>query len=125
MPEGAREPLDAISAAGVVRNGEVIAGIVFHDFHARRKTLQVSLAADVWTWAKPVVIADLLAKVFIRDVNKLWCATEATNTRAARFAEGIGMKREATLRHHLGPKRHVCIFSMTRAEWLRSRWASE
>lgn len=126
MPEGAREPLDACGAAAVVRDGEVVAAVVFHDHHKQRRTMQVSLASDVADWATPGVVRDLLRYPFAGgEANKLWCATEWTNTRAAKFAEGIGMKREATLRHHLGHKRHVCIFSMTRGEWQRSHWFTE
>ena len=61
--------------------------------------------------------------VFITaGANKLWTAMPHTRERAIRFNLGIGMKREAVLRHHFGPKAHAVICSMMRDEWARSRW---
>jgi RimJ/RimL family protein N-acetyltransferase len=113
-------------AAGVVRDGAMAAGVIFHDWQPEYRTLQLSMAADSPRWAAADVLRGLFRYAFATaGANKLWTATPHTNTRALRFNHGIGMKQEATLRHHFGPKSHAVICSKMRAEWERSRWFQE
>lgn len=110
-------------AAAVIRNGAVAAAVVFHDWQDRAQTLQLSMAADTPRWASREVIAGLYAYAFERaGANKLWTATPHTSERVLKFNRGVGMRQEATLRHHFGPKLHAVICSMTRAEYARSPW---
>ncbi len=114
------------AAAGVVVNGVMAAGVVFHEWQPEYRTMQLSMAADSPRWASPDVLRGLFRYAFVRaGVNKLWTCTPHTNTRALKFNLGIGMKQEAMLRHHFGPKSHAAICSMTAAEWQRSKWFQE
>lgn len=113
-------------AAGVVRDGCMVAGVAFHDWQPGCATMQLSMAADSPRWASGDVVRGLFRYAFeTAGANKLWTATPHTNERALRFNIGIGMKREATLRHHFGAKSHAVVCSMLRAEWQRSRWFGE
>ena len=110
-------------AAGVVRRGVMVAGVVFHEWQPEYRTLQLSMAADSPRWATADVLGGLFRYAFVTaGANKLWTATPHTNTRALRFNHGIGMKQEATLRHHFGPKSHAVVCSMMAAEWQRYIW---
>mgnify|MGYP002142973199 FL=1 len=109
--------------AAVIRNGALAAAVLFHDWQPGARTMQCSMAADTPLWASREVLRGLFAYVFITaGANKLWTAMPHTGERAIRFNVGIGMKREAVLRHHFGPKAHAVICSMMRDEWARSRW---
>lgn len=113
-------------AAGVVRDGCMVAGVAFHDWQPGYDTMQLSMAADSPRWASSAVLRGLFRYAFVTaGANKLWTATPHLNERALRFNIGLGMKREATLRHHFGAKSHAVVCSMLRAEWQRSRWFGE
>ena len=49
--------------------------------------------------------------------NKVWTCIPADNERAIRFNVGIGMVREAVLRHQFGPKRNAVVFGMLAREY--------
>jgi hypothetical protein len=113
-------------AAAVLRDGHVAAVVVFHDWQEWSKTLQLSMAAESPAWALPGILRQLLAYGFVTaKANKLWTATPHFSERALKFNKGVGLKPEATLRHHFGPKIHAVICAMLQSEWQRSRWNKE
>lgn len=113
-------------AGGVVRDGAVVAAVAFHDWQGGYGTLQCSMAADTPRWATRGVLTALFHYAFVTaGANKLFTTTPHTNERALRFNAGIGMRREAVLRHQFGPKQHAVISSMMKSEWQRSRWMQE
>lgn len=101
-------------AIGVADSADrIIAGVVFHDYQPTCKTIQISMAASTPKWATRRTIAGLLRYPFHQlGVNKVWTASPASNTRAIRFNEGIGFKREAVLERHFGDDDAVicCMF---------------
>jgi len=112
-------------ASGDGADDELYAVAVFHDWQPVAKTLQVSLAARSPRWATPSTLRALLHYVFEQaGANKLWVAIPDDNVRAIRFNIGIGMIREAVLRHHCGWNRHAVILSMLEPEYRDSRWVS-
>ena len=112
-------------AAAVLRDGDLAAGVFFHDWQPSAGTMQVSMAAATPRWASREVLRDLYGYAFrTAGAAKLWAASPHANARAIRFLEGTGMKREATLRHHFGPQSHAVVCSMLRKEWARSRWGN-
>jgi RimJ/RimL family protein N-acetyltransferase len=119
-------PCTAIGvASGDDADDELYAVAVFHDWQKAAKTLQVSMAARSPRWATQGTIRALLHYVFEQaGANKLWVAIPDNNSRAIRFNLGIGMVREAVLRHHCGWNRHAVILSMIEPEYRASRWAS-
>jgi RimJ/RimL family protein N-acetyltransferase len=117
-------PCQAIGvASGSNSEDQLYAVVVFHDYQPRAGTLQFSAAARSPRWATPGVLRGMLAYPFRQlGVFKLWGAIPGDNERALRFNLGIGMRQEATLRHHFGPRRHAVIVSMLRHEYERGRW---
>jgi RimJ/RimL family protein N-acetyltransferase len=124
IPNVGKDGFDPGAQCAAVFRGERLAAVVlFHDWQPMARTLQCSMAADTPLWASREALRGLLAYAFITaGANKLWTAMPHTSERAIRFNLGIGMRREAVLRHHFGPKVHAVICSMLRDEWARSRW---
>jgi RimJ/RimL family protein N-acetyltransferase len=103
------------------RGDKLLAVIVYSSFD--RGCIQISAAADSPKWATPGNVRALLAYPFITlGCRKVWTGIAHDNARSLRFNRGIGMRQEATLRYHYGPKSHAVIMSMLRNEWAR-RWA--
>ena len=112
--------------AAVLRDGHVAAVVVFHDWQDQARTLQASIAADTPRWAGREVLEGIFSYTFkVAGANKLWAASPHNEARTLRFNKGIGLKPEATLRHHFGPKIHAVICAMLRSEWQHSRWNKE
>lgn len=111
----------ACKAIGVVsQQGQLMAGVVFHDYQPTCGTIQLSCAAETPRWASRNIVREILAYPFVQvGLNKIWTATPHENERAIKFNKGIGFRPEATLRHQFGPKRHAVICSMLRHEYVR------
>lgn len=112
-------------AIAVVHGDRPLAAIVYHDWQPQAATCQISMASVSPLWAKPQTIRDLLAVPFDQyRCYKIWTCIPADNERALRFNTGIGMVREAVLRHQFGRKRHAMIYGMTADEY-RAKWRLE
>lgn len=109
-------------AIAVVSNSTPLAAIVYHDYQAALGTCQISMASTSPLWAKPQTIVELLAVPFVQyGCRKIWTCIPSDNVRAIRFNYGIGMVREAVLRHQFGPKRAAWIFGMMADEYGKLR----
>ena len=107
-------------AIGVLVGGEIIAGIVFHDWRPWSGVMEITMAADSPRWATRGTIRELLAYPFIAaGANKVRTATPHTNERAIRFNKGIGFKQEGTLAEEFGPGRHAVMCRMLRKDYFR------
>lgn len=105
---------------GVVSDGRLLAGCVYHDCQPRHETIQLSMAADSPMWARREVIAGLLAYPFVQlGFYKVWTATPADGEAALKVNKHIGFTREAILAHHFGRKRHAVINRMLRPDYER------
>jgi len=114
------------TSAGVVRNGDLVAGVVFNDWQPRHETLQVSIAASSNRWATRGVLIGLFGYAFqTAAANKLWATMPHDRPDVLVFNRKLGFRQEGTLRHHFGPGRHAVISSILRAEWKRSPWGKE
>lgn len=98
-------------ALGVL-DGDIIAGIVFHDYQPEYRTMQVSMAASSPKWANKGIIKELLSYPFFQlGIQKIWTATPHTSERVIEFNKAIGFKQEAVLAKHFGD-RHAVICRM-------------
>jgi len=111
------EPFVDCVGIGVADGNELLAGVVFSDWSALHKTLQLSMAADSPRWAKRGVVYALLSYAFDQaGAQKLWTATPISNARALKFNLGVGFTKEAVLGHHFG-KEHAVICRMYRKDF--------
>ncbi len=110
-------PCTAIGVAN--EQNEIAAGIVFHDYQPRYRTIQVSVAARDPRWATAKIIKQILSYPFLQlGVNVVWSAIAHDNARAIKFNKGIGFTPEGVGRFRFGDK-HAWVSSMTAKEYNR------
>lgn len=109
-------------ATGNGPDDKLLGVCVFHNYDKLHGLVELSFASTSPRWASRGVIRALLSVPFEQyKCRKVCMEIEHTNKRALRFNEGIGFRREATLRHHFGPHRHVVVLSMMKHEY-EARW---
>lgn len=118
-------PCQAIGvASGPNEDDELYAVVVFHDYQPACRSIQLSAAARSPKWMTKGVARAVLFYPFMQlNCFRVWGATPHTNLRAIRLNRGLGFKVDGTLRHAFGPGVHAVMVSMTRPEYLKSRWA--
>lgn len=116
-------PLEAFgsyAATAVVRDGDIIAGVVWHNY--REHMIEVSVAANDARWATPRILGGLLAYPFQQlGVSRLQAIVRRRNARSRRFVEGIGFKYEGKARRGWDGRQDAVIYSMLpdeAAKWL-------
>ena len=113
---------------GVVRHGALSAVVAFYEYRALPggDTMRVSVAADGPHWARPAVLAAVFHYAFVTaGVNLLEAGTPHGNAATIKFLRRVGFQQDAILPHRYGNKNHMAVFSMSRAQWRRSRWFLE
>lgn len=100
---------------GVVKDGNILAGMVVHDFNPRYRNCQISMAADDPRWATRATIAALLAYPFGQlGVNRITTVIASRNARAIRFNLGLGFVQEGLSPDGFGDD-DALIFGLRRA----------
>lgn len=98
--------------------------VVYHDYSPKQRICSVSIASVYPRWATKETIKRLLAVPFQQfGVRKLCALIPSDNARSLKLCEGLGFRREATLRHHFAQGRHGVVLSMMRHEFDR-RWGA-
>ena len=117
-------PCQAIGmASGPGDDAELYGAVVFHDYQANFGTIQVSNASTSPKWLTPGTVRAVFHYPFQQlGVFKMWGAIPHTHTRALKLNRGLGLKVDGTLRHHYGQGTHAVIVSMTKPEYMKSRW---
>lgn len=83
---------------------------------------EISFAARSPRWASRRTISNLLRIPFLQyNCRKVLTVIPSSNTRAIEFNKGIGLKWEASLRHHFAKGVHAQVFSIMRSEF-EVRW---
>ena len=108
---------------GILRSdGELVAGVVFSDWHPAEKRLEFSACADDPRAFTTRIIVALGDYAFGQvKAYRVWARTSKDNTRALKFLEGVGFIREGTLASWYGPEKHAVILRVTAPEWQR-KW---
>lgn len=109
--------------AGVVINGELIAGMAWSG--VERGNVEITFAADSPKWATRETIRRLMWGMFVKlDCHRVTTRIAASNERAIRFNEGIGFKREGVIRKGWGPDEDAVLLGLLRdeaPEWMLPR----
>ena len=97
--------------------------VVYHDWQPRAGTVQLSMAAETPRWVSRGTVGRILGLAFERPwdsgpVRKVWVAVPSESPRVVAFNAALGLKREATLRHHYADGVHAVVLSIMRREWL-------
>ena len=104
----------------VVTGDRVMAGIVFNGYRPNFSTIEVSVAADSVMWARPRIIAEILAYPFRQlGVHTVFSTMAAGNDRAIKFNKHLGFRRPTTVGHFFGPGRHAVVTRMLQPDYER------
>ena len=121
-----REPdFGQFSAIGILRSdGELVAGVVFSDWHPDSRRIELSGAVDDPRVIGTQMIVAIGNYVFGQlNVHRCWAKTSTDNRRALKLLDGLGFIREGTLAGFYGPHRHALIMRVLEPEW-RKKWGA-
>jgi RimJ/RimL family protein N-acetyltransferase len=107
---------------GVVRNGNLVGGVVYHEY--RGHDVQMSAAFDSAGWALPGTLRALWSYPFdTMGCKRATMIIGRKNKRARRFCRGMGMTEEGLLRKGLDGMQDAVIYGMLRDEckWLKDK----
>lgn len=101
---------------GLGENGQIIAGMIVHDYVRAFRNCQITFAASTPRWATRSSIRALLRYPFEQlGCDRVTTIIAETNRRAIRFNEGIGFKLEGRSRKGCGAA-DALIFGLLREE---------
>jgi RimJ/RimL family protein N-acetyltransferase len=107
-------------ALGVVHNGKLAGGIVYHDNTGH--DIMASAAFTTLRWWKPETVKTLFAYPFITNKSaRVSIKTSENNTRARRMIERLGFKQEGFHPLAIDGLNNAVSYGMTRDDctWLK------
>lgn len=105
------------SAIGVVRDGKIIGGVVYHQYRERDGDIMVSLAFDRPHWALPYTLRMLFTYPFVTlGCERITAAIPRSNARSRRICERLGFKLEGVCRKAFGRKEDAMLYGILRSE---------
>lgn len=112
------------AAIGLAEDGQLIAGVVYHNHNSTYGNIEISMAASSSRWATPEAIGAFLRYPFSQlRCRRVTTCTPASNKRALRFNYGIGFQKEGVLRQGAG-REDLVICGMVYKEakrWLKQK----
>ena len=99
---------------GLVRKGEIVAGVVYESFSRNSCAMHVASKKNYW-FTKEFANAAFGVPFVQWDYERVTAPIYSENEQARRFVEKIGFVHEGTLRG----TRPVCIYGLLKSE---SRW---
>ena len=101
---------------GVIRNEQLIGGVVYHNYQKSVPSVTVSFAFDTPRWATPTVLKAVCRYPFNQlGVIRVQSMVAKKNKRSRRMTEGIGFKLEGVARKGFGYD-DCCIYGLLRHE---------
>lgn len=105
------------STLGVLRDGALIGGLVFNNYHPEMGDIEISAAFTTGAWFRPRT----LRRVFAFPFDDLGCRRLTDHVprklkAARRFAEKAGFKLEGVKRGGFDGRQDLILYGMTRAE---------
>ena len=123
-----RSPIEQVEfgpgvGIGIARSdGVLVAGVVFSDWHADSRRIELSGATDDVRAFSTQTLRSLGEYVFGQlNAYRVWAKTSTDNRRALKLLEGLGFIREGTLAGFYGPQKHAVILRVLEPEW-RRKW---
>lgn len=113
------------AAVGVLDGGDLVAGVVFHGYDPFVKAIEVSCAATSARWANRETFREILRYPFAQlGCQRVGAVTPRRATSPRRFLEGLGFKREGSLRRAFGEDAAI-VYGLLREEWEGGRFCRE
>jgi len=109
-------------ALGIVYKGELIAGVIYHNYFPCYKNIELSMAATSPKWAQRTSIRALLDYPFNQlGVQRVTTLTPKKNQRAIKFNLGIGFQIEGDMRQGYGDD-DMIIAGLLRKDAVQRGW---
>lgn len=103
------------SALGVVRDGQLVAGVIWHNY--RGHDIEATIASDTPNWAFPSTLRRLFAFPFVQlGVVRVTSIVSRENKVSQRFCEGLGFQLEGVCRRGMDGKTDAMIYGCLRGE---------
>ncbi len=120
---GSGEAFGKCTAIGVIdHTNEIVAGVVFHGYVPRVRSIDVSFAAETPRWLTRRLASGILAYPFTQlDCVRITTPTPRKNRRARKFVEQFGFKREGLIRKGFLDDDAV-VSGLLASEWAQSRF---
>lgn len=113
------------AAIGVARGDELVAGVVFHNYDPFVRNIEVSMASSTRMWARPHIISGLLRYIFVQaQCVRCTAVTPRSATSPRRFLEGLGFKREGSIRRGFGSENAI-VYGLLASEWSAGRFRED
>lgn len=115
--------LGPCAAIGVANEfGEPLAGVIYHAHDPFVRGMEVSCASTGARWANREVFRALLRYPFEQcNIRRLGAATPKRSTSPRRFLEGLGFRREGSLRYAFGDDSAI-LYGLLAEEWAAGRF---
>ncbi len=115
-------PADTCQSMGVVdRDGELVAGFVFHNYDERTGMIEVSGASDVKNWATRMVVTTALDYVFVTCACQMLYARQHFENEAARRGWLHLGGHEVIIPRLFGRDTVGTIITLTDDQWFASK----
>ena len=103
------------SAIGVAQDGELIAGVVYHEY--RGHSIQLSMASESPRWCTRRTLNVLLGYPFKQlHVKRITACTAKGNERLRSLVARLGFRLEGTIRCGLDGQQDLLIYGLLRDE---------
>ena len=99
---------------GLVRNGELVAGVLYDHYNGRSIAMHVAAIGKFWM-TRQYLHACFHYPFIQLGVNKILGLVDSTNLAAQKFDEHLGFKAEAIIKD-AAPQGDLIIYSMTAAD---------
>lgn len=114
--------LGPAEAIGVVKDGALVAGVVFHGYDPFVKAMEVSCAADTPRWGSPAIFRAILRYPFEQlGCVRVSAVTPRRATSPRRFLEGLGFQREGSIRRGFGTDNAI-LYGLLAEDWANGRF---
>lgn len=113
------------AAMGVLdEDGQLIAGVVFHNYDPFVGNIEVSCAAESARWGNRETFRTILRYAFDQiHCRRITAVTPRRATSARQFLQGLGFKREGSARFGFGTDNAI-IYGLLSEEWAEGRFCA-
>jgi len=111
---------DYFSSIGIIKEGELVGGAIYHDFHGHM--IDISLATTDKRWCTRKVLRALFAYPFEKlGVIRLGVTCSKKNKNIRNLMKKLGFKQEGCARKAFDGKNDAMVYSMlnTECRWLK------
>jgi len=109
------------AAIGVVdRHDQLVGGVVYHNYDRYNRSVELSCASSTSRWLTREMVGGLLRYPFTQlECQRCTAVTPRRATSARRFLEGLGFKREGSVRRGFGDDNAI-IYGLLAEEWAQN-----